>query len=118
MIDINKQKERLLAEKMRLEKLLSAIARKNPEIKGDWEPVESDLNTDQADESDVADAIENFELNAGETATLEANLSEVNKSLSDIENGQYGKCSSCGVSIEEDRLEVFPSAQTCKMHMN
>ncbi len=117
MIDINRQKDRLLAEKARLETLLSTVARKNPNISGDWEPVENDLNTDQADESDVADAIENFELNSAETATLETSLSEVEDSLTDIEDGIYGRCSVCGNSIEDDRLEVFPSAKTCKLHM-
>ena len=117
MLDINIQKEKLLKEKVRLEGILSSIARKNPDNSSDWEPVETDLNTDQADESDVAEAIENFQLNAEETGDFEKTLAEVNNALLNIENGTYGKCSVCGNDIDKDRLEVIPFATVCKLHM-
>lgn len=117
-MDINTQKQRLLDEKNRLEASLSLVAKKSIDIKGDWEPMENDLNTDKADESDVADAIENYQTNVSETEILEKSLADVSKSLENIENGTYGKCSVCGNMIEEDRLSALPYAMTCKAHMN
>ncbi|MGX1192434.1 YteA family regulatory protein [Metabacillus sp. SLBN-84] len=46
----------------------------------------------------------------------EEELSDVNRALSAIKNGTYGKCEVCGRDIPEERLEVLPTAVTCKEH--
>ncbi len=40
-------------------------------------------------------------------------IREVDKALERIKNGKYGKCISCGKDIEEDRLEILPTALEC-----
>ncbi len=40
-------------------------------------------------------------------------IREVDKALERINNGKYGKCISCGKDIEEDRLEILPTALEC-----
>jgi RNA polymerase-binding transcription factor len=60
-----------------------------------------------------------------ETATLERErdfsllenardlLSQVDQALQKIEEGTYGKCASCGKSIEAARLKALPYASLC-----
>jgi RNA polymerase-binding transcription factor DksA len=110
-------KERLLKEKSRVLSMLANVAKKNPNISGDFDPVEPELNIDQADESDVAEAIEGFQENVLTTDSLEGELLEINQSLKDLEDGKYGICRVCGQKIEDDRLSVIVYAQTCKKHM-
>jgi RNA polymerase-binding transcription factor DksA len=110
-------KNRLLEEKAKLLKELETIGRINPSNKEDWEAVETDLNTDTADEEDVADAMENFETNTALLDNLEIRLASVNKALKNIEENKYGICEVCSNKIEEDRLSANPAALTCKLHM-
>lgn len=51
----------------------------------------------------------NFNLKDHEVRAIQ----EVNKALERINNGQYGKCISCGKDIEEERLEILPTAIEC-----
>jgi len=40
-------------------------------------------------------------------------LNKIEDSLESIEEGDYGKCKSCGKDIDEARLEVMPYADNC-----
>jgi RNA polymerase-binding transcription factor len=40
-------------------------------------------------------------------------LAEIDKALSRIEDGTYGKCRECGREIPAERLEVYPWASLC-----
>ena len=40
-------------------------------------------------------------------------LEAVNRALERIQNGTYGKCAACGVSIPEERLEYLPTTSLC-----
>lgn len=117
-IDTNHFKGLLDSEARNLEEQLATLGRKNPDEKGDWETIRKDDSVDEADELDVADAIETYENDNAQLGQLEIQLRNVNEALSRIEEGTYGKCSVCGKEIEEDRLEASPSATTCKEHMN
>jgi len=107
----------LETEKQTLQKELSTVGRKNPEQKGDWEATEPEMNTDRADETEVADSITEFENNSAVLDQLEARLTEVNIALDKIAKGVYGVCEIGCEQIEEDRLEANPAAKTCKAHM-
>lgn len=117
MINIEQYKSRLLEERSKLESELATVGRKNPSDKNDWEAVEKDLNTDTANEEDVADAMENFETNSAILDNLELRLRDVNDALKKIEDGKYGICEVSGEQIEEDRLNANPAARTSKAHM-
>jgi DnaK suppressor protein len=110
-------KDLLLKEAKILEEELASIGRKNPDQKGDWEAVGTDLDEDNADEFDVADDLEQFENNKAELDQLEIQSNNVKAALQKIEDGKYGICEVGGEKIEEDRLEANPSAKTCKAHM-
>ncbi len=109
-------KELLETEKARIEGELATIGRKKG---GNWEATETDAaSVDTAEDGEVADGIEQFETNTAVLNDLEKQLTDVTDALAKIENGTYGVCEISGEPIELDRLEVNPSARTCKQHMN
>lgn len=116
--DLHHLKDLLLKESVVLEGQLASIGRKNPDNSADWEAVATGLDDDNADEFDVAEDLENFENNKAELDALEIQLNNVKVALKKMDEGKYGLCEVCGKEIENDRLEVNPSAKTCKEHMN
>lgn len=40
-------------------------------------------------------------------------VAQIQAALSRIENGTYGTCTKCGVSIDSKRLEALPTAAMC-----
>jgi RNA polymerase-binding transcription factor DksA len=116
MIDIKKFQKKLETELALVEKELGGVGRRNPSNKGDWEPVETEIDSDHADVNDVADNIESFEENRAVLNKLEIQYNEIKDALKRIENGTYGKCEVCGTEIPEARLEANPSAKTCIKH--
>jgi YteA family regulatory protein len=46
----------------------------------------------------------------------EIQLSNINKALEAMENGNYGKCEVCGKEISYERLEAIPNTTYCKEH--
>jgi RNA polymerase-binding transcription factor DksA len=116
MIDQNKMKERLEAERALVESELATVAQKGttPE---DWVPSAGEIDTTATEPDERADAIEQFETNTEITKELEIRLKEINRALEKIEQGTYGICEVSGEPIEADRLEANPSARTCKEHM-
>jgi DnaK suppressor protein len=76
------------------------------------------LDIDPADESEVADKMEELGETSAVFTSLEVRRNEVMSALEKIENGTYGICEIGGEPIEPDRLEANPAARTCKLHMN
>ncbi|OGF73416.1 hypothetical protein A2Z63_00805 [Candidatus Giovannonibacteria bacterium RIFCSPLOWO2_02_44_8] len=113
----DKYKASLLEEKSKLEKELSSIATKNPERPDEWEVKAPDMNPMVSDQSELADMFEELETQTGLEAQLEERLKHVNGALKRIEEDRFGKCSVCGKSIEEKRLDANPFAETCIKHM-
>ena len=110
-------KELLEKELAVVESELATVGRKNTTKYHGWEATEGALDTDRADETEVADGIEQFQTNNAVLEQLEVRLSEVKNALEKIENGKYGICEISGEEIELDRLEANPAAKTCKKHM-
>ncbi len=117
MIDTKKYKIKLEVELARLDAELKTVGRKNPTNPDDWEPVPSKMDTDPADENEVADSIEEFEDNAGILKQLEIQYNVVKDALKRISENKFGVCGVCKNEIEADRLNANPSATTCKKHM-
>lgn len=117
-IDTQNFKEILTKEKAKLEAELSSIGKKNDQNTTDWDATTPELPSDLAEDGDVATNMEEFDNNNAEVDQLEIQLQNVMVALSKIESDSFGKCEVCGNDIEEDRLEVSPSAPTCKLHMN
>ena len=122
---LNYFKEKLKTELALVEDELQHIGRKSSKIGNltvDWEGKPADFDTDAADESEVADKMEEFEENTAVVKNLEIKFNEIKTALKKIEDGgensKYGICEVSGEPIEEDRLEANPAARTCKKHMN
>ncbi len=116
--DIQKYKEMLEKELETLKNELSGIGIQNPENPSDWIPKMPEENILPADENEVADTIDDIEINNALVNDLEVKYNNVVKALKKIEEGTYGICEVGGEEIDEDRLNANPSARTCKEHMN
>jgi len=46
-------------------------------------------------------------------ATLSQTLADVERALTKLEDGSYGRCEDCGQAIPEPRLEAMPTARRC-----
>jgi DnaK suppressor protein len=115
-MNIEKNKESLLAEKKLLESEMGDIGQLDKKTSS-WEAT-PEIQTDPTpDENDMADRFENFEERTGTMSVLDARLADINHALKAIEDGTYGICEICGKPIEEDRLEANPAARTCKACM-
>jgi DnaK suppressor protein len=47
---------------------------------------------------------------------LRDQLDDVERALARLDDGSYGRCETCGVTIDEARLEVMPAARFCIAH--
>lgn len=117
-LDTDFFKEKLEEELALMEKELEEVGRKNPDNKDDWEAEPADFDTDRADESEMADRMEEYGENTAVLKDLEERFNDIKDALKKIEDGKYGFCEVCGNQIEEERLIANPAARTCKSHMN
>lgn len=109
-------KDKLDAEKQKLESQMAGVGRKNPNVPGDWEPVPSEIGM-ESDLADQADVVMSRESNTAILADLEARYDSILRALSRMEEKKYGKCEVCGNPIEAARLEADPAATTCMRHL-
>jgi RNA polymerase-binding transcription factor DksA len=116
MTDTNKFKAKLEKELALVEKELSDVGRRNPAHPEDWEPVETEIDSDHADETDVADNLESFADNTAVVNQLETQYNDIKAALEKIKAGTYGTCEVGGEKIPEERLQALPSARTCIEH--
>ena len=108
---IEQYKEKLLAEKARLEEELKTVGRINPDNPADWEAVPGDVNEREADPNKRADNIEEYENNTAILKELETQLLDVNDALKKVEDGSYGLDEKTGEPISEGRLDANPAAR-------
>ncbi len=109
---ISQLKEKLTAEKARLEEGLAPIASQNPNDAGDWMAKNDEGEVGVADKNDLADAMEDLEENIGIASTLETQLKDVTEALARIDAGTYGVDENTSEPIPFERLEANPSART------
>ncbi len=103
MKNTNTYKKELEAEKARLQEEIT-------------DANTDDLDPDLADESELADDIEERESNAGVAEKLKAELRNVERALDKITDGTYGSCDVCQAEIPEARLKANPASTTCLAH--
>ncbi len=109
-------KKRLTDELHKLEGELKDLGWQNPET-GDWEATGGDIDGSATESDELADRQEEYGENRAEIEEIEIHWRNVKRALQKIEEGTFGICEISGDEIEEDRLEVNPSARTCKAHM-
>jgi len=115
-METNKYKGLLEVEKEKLLKEMATVGKKNTRAGDGWDAVATDLDSDSADENEVADEIESLDENRSILEQLEIQLIQVESALGKIESGTYGKCNVCGKDIPEARLDANPAALTCMEH--
>jgi RNA polymerase-binding transcription factor DksA len=116
-MDITAYKGKLEEEKTLLEKELGTLGRRNPSNPNDWEAVPQETGP-EPDPNDRADQMEEYSENNAILTDLEVRYNEVTGALARIAGGSYGTCKVCGKEIETERLDVDPSADTCKEHLD
>ncbi len=112
MIDTQKYKVLLEAEKGALMLQLSTLGRVNPENKNDWESMPEDIDVNPSDDSELSDKMEEMEERNAIQNQLENRLLDIERALGKIDSGTYGVCEVSGETIEEARLDANPAART------
>ncbi|PJA89788.1 MAG: hypothetical protein CO137_02385 [Candidatus Magasanikbacteria bacterium CG_4_9_14_3_um_filter_32_9] len=107
---IEKIKEKLIIEKVRLEKELAKFARKNPNVEGDFETNYPEYGDE---EDDNVKEIEQYTANKPIEINLEKMVHDIEKTLSLIEKGKYGICKYCDKPIDTRRLKARPTSSSC-----
>lgn len=112
---LKKIKEKLEKERASVEKLLKEFAKKDKELKGDWDTVYPSFNGASGGGAleIEADELQEYESKLDVEYLLELKLKDINSALQKIKKGQYGICERCGKKISQKRLEVFPGARFC-----
>jgi DnaK suppressor protein len=99
-VDLDEARQRLLAERERLEALLS-----------DQADAVADQQDFDASASDLAKDILDRELSQSELARARRELAEVNAALERVEDGTYGVSDVSGKPIPDERLRAVPYAR-------
>ena len=108
-------KQKLETEKALLESELKGIAVKNKGNSANWDAISAEDGEIES-RDDVADKMEEMNERKATELPLESQLQRVNDALARLETGNFGKCEICNREIEENRLQVNPSAKTCVEH--
>ncbi len=66
-----------------------------------------------ADSGEQALELENEEVLRGLDASEHAELEQISRALTRIDQGTWGVCTSCGGAIDPGRLAALPSADRC-----
>lgn len=107
---LSRMEKELLEQKAKLEKELAEFAKKDPNVKDDFNSTFPEYG-DKEDENaaEVAEYAARIPLEQN----LEKTFRDVNKALESIKKGTYGICKYCGKPIEEKRLLVRPTSSAC-----
>lgn len=107
--EIEELRALLGAEKDSLEEELAEHGRK---VGDDWQGTPKGFASDEADQTDAADALEELAVNIPLVEELETRYKEVIAAMKRIEEGTYGTDETTGDPIDTDRLRANPAART------
>lgn len=116
MLDKKKIKEKLEKERDVLIDQMKDMGKYNPET-NEWEATPEEMSCVETDQNDMADRFEDFESKSSMIRVLEPKLQSILLALKNINRESFGKCEVCKKDIEVARMEVNPSAKTCKKHL-
>jgi RNA polymerase-binding transcription factor DksA len=112
---INELRQKLEKEKEAIEKELEKFAKKDGNLKGDWDTrfPHWDGESGSSALERAADEVEEYSTLLPLEHHLELRLKDINLALDKIREGKYGKCESCGKEIPIERLQAYPAARLC-----
>jgi RNA polymerase-binding transcription factor DksA len=94
----------------KLQERYAEIQHRLARISSDLRRVNQPLN---ADSEEQGQELENDEVLNAPDQSIRAEMTQIQKTLRQIERGEYGTCRECGCSIPLNRLEVLPHASLC-----
>jgi len=108
-------KEKLKEQKTSIEAELSKFAKKDENLKGDWDTKFPKANSGIGGQilEDAADQVEEYVNLLPVEHNMELRLQSINLALEKMKKDTYGKCEDCGKNIGEERLKVLPEAREC-----
>ena len=89
---------------------LTDLARKNPNVKGDFNvpfPQEGESMDENARE------ITEFERTKAVVDNLEKRLKDITATIEKLNADSYGVCETCSIEIPTERLQALPAARLC-----
>jgi len=112
---LKKIEDKLKKEKVSVEALLKEFAKKDKELKGDWDTIYPSFNGVSGGGilETEADEFQEYESKLDVEHILELKLRDINLALEKIKKGKYGVCENCGKKISQKRLKVSPEARLC-----
>lgn len=102
--------EKLEKDRIDLEKQLETFAKRDPNLKGDWDTRFPDFDGNL---EEAADEVEEYTSRLPVEFSLETRLRDINLALEKLKQGKYGKCEKCGKKIDNKRLAIHPEARLC-----
>ncbi len=109
-------KESLENKKIALEKELSKFAKKDENLKGDWDtrfPRYDGHESGDAAMEKAADEVEEYSTLLSLEHNLELQLQDIGIALEKMKKGTYGICENCHEPLPLDRLKAYPEARLC-----
>ncbi len=107
---LNTIKQKLAEEKTHLEKELGNFTKRDNSIKDNYRSKFPEFgDKDDENAAEVAEYSDRLSIEH----TLEKQLRDINKALESIAKGTYGVCKYCGKPIEEKRLTIRPTSNSC-----
>jgi DnaK suppressor protein len=104
-------KLKLKQAKQSLENQLRSFAKKDPNLKHDWDTKFPKFDGGHLEEA--ADEVEEYSSLLPVEFSLETKLKDINLALEKIKKKKYGVCEKCGKIISQKRLNVSPEAKFC-----
>lgn len=108
-------KQKLEAEKKRLEKNLASAGERDPHAKENWDAAFPNMGEDHNASSSMleesADEVEEYDRRLETEEVQEERYQDVLRALAKFETGTYGLCEICGQEIPEERLRANPAAR-------
>jgi len=112
---LSELKEKLEKQKASIEAELGKFAKKDENLKGDWDTKfpKADSGVGGQVLEDAADQVEEYVNLLPVEHSMELRLQSIDLALENIRKGTYGKCEKCGKNVAEERLKVLPEAREC-----
>lgn len=111
---IDEFKERLVEQRISVEKELATFSLRDKNIKGNWNAKYPRLDKNEnVDLEEEADEVEEYVIRLPIEHSMEKRLEDINKALEKIKKGTYGICEKCKKQIPLKRLKIYPEASLC-----
>lgn len=113
MLKTNQFKDRLMAEKERLERMIDT-RKASATTHGSTSLNDSFPNSGDDEYADAATDMLDQQLDMTMLNKYRDRLSAVNSALGRIDEGSYGTCIRCSTTINEARLDAIPETPYCR----